>query len=233
MTERSTQQRSSVPASENERAKELLARARDHGRVMALTDAVFAIIMTLLVLDIRVPRLAAGENLAQGLLRVWPNLLVFVISFLLTGMYWVSHRDLFTLVRGVDRGLVWLNILFLLPVALVPFAASLLAEYSRNALALQLYGLLLIVIELLGLVLWVYIRSHPDLLFVPIGRRTLWSGAATVMTPALLSIIAILLAGRLPDISLGIYLTLPLLYFLAITFLRRSAPKDSPERDFM
>jgi TMEM175 potassium channel family protein len=66
-----------------------------------------------------VPRLAAGENLAQGLLRMWPNLLVFVISFLLTGMYWVSHRDLFTLVRGVDRGLVWLNILFLLPVALV------------------------------------------------------------------------------------------------------------------
>jgi uncharacterized membrane protein len=68
--------------------------------------------MTLLVLNIQVPKLAAGETLKTAfLLDVWPTVVVFVISFVLTGLYWVAHRDMFNLVRGVDRGLVWLNVL--------------------------------------------------------------------------------------------------------------------------
>ena len=133
MSQKSARQGSLAPAPDHEQAKELLERRRDPGRVMALTDGIFAIIMTLLVLDIQVPKLAADELLRTAfLLDVWPNVVVFVISFVLTGMYWVAHRDMFNLVRGVDRGLVWLNILFMLPVALVPAAAALLGAYSHE-----------------------------------------------------------------------------------------------------
>jgi uncharacterized membrane protein len=155
MSQKPAHQRSQATASDQEQAQELLKRIRDPGRVLALTDGVFAIIMTLLVLEIHVPQLAAGELLSTAfLLEVWPNIVVFVISFVLTGLYWVGHRDMFNLVRGVDRGLIWLNILYMLPVALVPAAAALLGAYSRDALALRLYGLLLLLISLMRLVLW-------------------------------------------------------------------------------
>ena len=90
--------------------------------------------MTLLVLEIHVPQLSAGMSLHTAfLLEVWPNVVVFVISFVLTGLFWVAHRDMFNLVRGVERGLVWLNILYMLPIALIPYAASLLGAYSQDA----------------------------------------------------------------------------------------------------
>ena len=203
MSQKSARQRSLTPAPDHEQTQELLERSRDPRRVTVLTDGVFAIIMTLLVLDIHVPQLAAGENLASGLLTVWPNLLVFVISFVLTGMYWVGHRDMFTLVRGVDRGLVWLNILFMLPVALVPFAASLLGAYSHDILAIRLYSLLLLLISLMRLLLWYFIGTRPHLLIEHVDRRTLWTGVATSIIPAILYIVSILLAGFAPYLRLS------------------------------
>src|SRR5215467_6870936 len=140
MSQSPTPHGSPVLASDQEQAQELLKRTSDPARVMALTDGVFAIIMTLLVLDIQVPKLAAGETLTNVfLIKVWPNIVVFVISFVLTALYWVVHRDMFNLIRGVDRGLIWLNILYMLPVALVPAAAALLSSYSHDALALRIY----------------------------------------------------------------------------------------------
>lgn len=233
MSQKPAQQRSLAPASDQEQAQELLERTRDPGRVMALTDGVFAIIMTLLVLEIHVPQLAAGESLSTAFLRdVWPSIVVFVISFVLTGLYWVGHRDMFNLIRGVDRGLIWLNILYMLPVALVPAAAALLGAYSHDALALRLYGLLLLLISLMRLVLWYYIGTRRHLLIEHVPPRTLWTGTFTQLTLILVFLIAIIFAGFAPYLSLGIYAGVPLLYFIGITFVRRSAPKGSLERDF-
>ena len=233
MSQKSARQRSLAPAPDHEQAQELLERRRDPGRVMALTDGIFAIIMTLLVLDIQVPKLAGSELLRTAfLLDVWPNVVVFVISFVLTGLYWVAHRDMFNLVRGVDRGLVWLNILFMLPVALVPAAAALLGAYSHDQLALRIYGLLFVLIALMRLALWYYIGTRRHLLIEHVDRRTLLTGAFTSIALILAYLIAILVAGFAPYLSLGIYAGVPVLYFIGITLLRRLAPKGSPERDF-
>lgn len=233
MSQIPAQQRSLAPESDQERAQEVLERTRDPGRVMALTDGVFAIIMTLLVLEIHVPQLSVGKSLPTAfLLEVLPNVVVFVISFVLTGLFWVAHRDMFNLVRGVERGLIWLNILYMLPVALIPYAASLLGAYSQDALALRLYGLLLLLISLMRLMLWLYIGTRPHLLIEHVDRRTLRSGALQAIALILLSLIAMLFAGFAPYISLGIYAGVPVLYFIVVTFLRRSAPKGSLERDF-
>ncbi len=163
---------------------------------------------------------------------VWPNLVVFAISFVLTGLYWVIHRDMFNLVRGVNRELVWLNILFILPVALVPAAAALLGAYSRDAFALRLYGLLLVVIALMRLALWYYIATRRHLLIEHIPPRTFWTGALLSIALILIYLIAMLFADVAPYLSLGIYAGVPLLYFIGITFVRRLAPKGSLERGF-
>ena len=76
---------------------------RDPARVIALSDGVFAIVLTLLVLGLEVPELGPGQSLGSAVVGLGPKFVAYVISFLMTGMYWVWHRDLFAGVRHVDR----------------------------------------------------------------------------------------------------------------------------------
>jgi uncharacterized membrane protein len=113
-------------AEDADSARALVEQLHDPTRVLALSDGVFSIIITLLVLDVRVPELTQGQSLNEALREVRPSFTAFVVSFIIAGMYWVGHRDLFAVIRRTDRGLVWLNILFLLPLCLLPFGAQLL-----------------------------------------------------------------------------------------------------------
>jgi uncharacterized membrane protein len=115
---------------------------------------------------------------------------------------------------------------------LVPAAAALLSSYSHDALALRIYGLLLLLIAFMRLVLWYYIGTRRHLLIEQVPWRTLWMGGLTSITLILLYLIAILLSGFAPYLSLGMYAVVPVLYFLGITFVRKSALKGSLERDF-
>jgi Endosomal/lysosomal potassium channel TMEM175 len=78
-------------------------RRRHPSRVLALTDGVFAIIITLLVLDIHVPELSVHEKLGTAIVEVRPSFISFVIAFIVAAMQWVGHRDLFTLIRSASR----------------------------------------------------------------------------------------------------------------------------------
>lgn len=88
----------------DEQTRALLERAHDPSRVLALSDGVFSIIITLLVLEIHVPELTQGHTLTEALAGVRPSFNAFVVTFILTGLYWVGHRDLFALIRRTDRG---------------------------------------------------------------------------------------------------------------------------------
>jgi uncharacterized membrane protein len=83
---------------------------------------------------------ATSSRAQEALAELRPSLVAFVISFVLAGMYWVGHRDLFALIRRTDRGLVWLNILYLLPLCLLPFGAGLLGRYDTEPVALRIYA---------------------------------------------------------------------------------------------
>ena len=85
-------------------ARALFERQHDPSRVLALSDGVFAILITLLVLDVHLPELSQGQSLNAALREIRPSFTAFVISFILAGMYWVGHRDLFALIRRADRG---------------------------------------------------------------------------------------------------------------------------------
>src|SRR5215467_3231249 len=113
-------------------------RKHDPTRVLALSDGVFAIAITLLVLEIHVPDLSGGETLGQALQDVRPSFVAFLISFVVIAIAWAGHRDFFSLIRRTDRNLVWLNILYLLPISVLPFGAALMARYDKEPTALKM-----------------------------------------------------------------------------------------------
>jgi uncharacterized membrane protein len=97
-------------------------------RVEAFSDGVFAIAITLLILDVHVPPSTAG-NLAAALIRQWPTYAAFLISFSFIGIMWVNHHRLFNHIRRSDNGLMFYNLLLLLGVTVVPFPTALIAAH--------------------------------------------------------------------------------------------------------
>jgi len=220
------------PARAGDHARARFEREHDPSRVLAITDGVFAIITTLLVLDVHVPELSQGQSLNEALLEVRSSLTAFAISFVLAGMYWVGHRDLFALIRRTDRGLVWLNILYLLPLCLLPFGTKLLGRYDQEPRALRIYGLVLVGIALMRVVIWLYATNRQHLLWQRLDDRQRRAGLALAVAPGLAYLLAILVAGVAPVASLAIYAGLPLLYFLSITVLRRGRKGEQEYGEF-
>jgi uncharacterized membrane protein len=129
-------------------------------RIIALSDGVFAIVITLLVLELRVPDVAKSE-LSDALVEIAPKILSHAISFVVLGIYWIGHHNMFMHVKRHDRVLLWLNILFLLFVASMPFPTGLIVQYFDQQLAIVLYAGLLVAAGLsLDLIWWYVTRSR-------------------------------------------------------------------------
>ncbi|MFK8907279.1 TMEM175 family protein [Streptomyces sp. YS-3] len=139
-------------------------------RLSALSDGIFAVAMTLLVLDLHVPEMpdghgagplwsdgswAAERRLASQLGHLAPHMLVYLLGFLTLGMFWVGQQTQLTHLARGDRHLTWIHLAFLTAVALMPFSTALLAEYTAFRLALVVYWLHLL---LLGMLLLASLR---------------------------------------------------------------------------
>jgi uncharacterized membrane protein len=103
------------------------------GRIEAFSDGVFAIAITLLILEIEVPHVAPGERLWSALADLWPSYAAYLVSFVTIGIIWVNHHGIFTAVTRIDRPLLFMNLLVLLWVAFLPFPTAVVAEYLRDA----------------------------------------------------------------------------------------------------
>ncbi|HTP23130.1 MAG TPA: TMEM175 family protein [Solirubrobacteraceae bacterium] len=139
----------------------------DTGRVEAFSDGVFAIAITLLVLDIKVTDF---EHLRKALANEWPAYLAYVTSFTTVGSVWLAHHNLFSRLRYIDATLLRLNLLLLMATAFLPFPTSVLAEAlhtgeSAERTAVAFYGAAALVIELLLRRAVLYAESRPDLEF--------------------------------------------------------------------
>ena len=211
---------------------EHVEHAHDPARVLALSDGVFAIIITLLVLEIHVPDLAQGQSLEGALREVRPSFVAFLISFVIVAISWAGHRDLFTLIRYTDRALVWLNFAYLLPLSVIPFGATLLARYDEDPVALRMYGMLLLWIVIMRIAIWWYATGRSSLLYAPVDDRSRLAVVVLVAASAVVYVIAILIAEASPRGSLAIYAIMPILYFVGITVARSTAPAESVEADF-
>ncbi|MFI7067137.1 TMEM175 family protein [Kribbella sp. NPDC050124] len=138
----------------------------DTSRVEAFSDGVFAIAITLLVIELHPPELEPGEHLWPALLDTWPQFAAYVTSFAVIGIMWVNHHSMFRRIQRVDRGLMFLNLLLLLWTALLPFPTNLFAEYlqdpSSNAnVAAAIYSTNLTLAAIaFSLIWWYALRTH-------------------------------------------------------------------------
>jgi uncharacterized membrane protein len=186
------------------------------GRMEALTDGIFAIAMTLLVLDVRLPGVVVGVNQARDLFvqvaALWPTLLSFAVSFIILAMFWVAHHTEFRYIKKLDNKLIWLNIFYLLFVALLPFSAALLGEFGRNQTAVVIYGVHLIVMVIIQYFIWSHASGNKNLVEENLDPRinTLAKRLAIVATCAYT--LAILLSFWNVNITLIIYALVPLPY---------------------
>ncbi|MFC1417108.1 TMEM175 family protein [Streptacidiphilus cavernicola] len=120
-----------------------MARLNDSGRVEAFSDGVFAIAITLLILEVKVP---SGPGIGRQLLHHWPSYAAYVVTFLIIGIMWANHHTVFSYVARVDRVLLFLNLLLLMVCSALPWAAGLVASYldgadhGEAAIALAVYS---------------------------------------------------------------------------------------------
>ena len=127
----------------SEQVEQMHRGGKELDRIVNFSDAVFAIALTLLVLDIRVPEISedrVADELPAQLLALWPKNFGYVLSFVVIISFWNIHHSIFSTIRGYDRGLIWLNSIFLMFVAVVPFPTALISEYGSHQLPMVIYA---------------------------------------------------------------------------------------------
>jgi uncharacterized membrane protein len=135
---------------------------KETARIEAFSDGVFAIAITLLILEIKIPSAGSGD-LSRQLLRQWPSYVAFVISFAFIGIMWINHHRLFTHIKRSNNVLLFLNLLLLLGVCAVPFPTAVLAQYlsrSDQRAAAILYHGTYFAIAIFFNILWRYASRH-------------------------------------------------------------------------
>ena len=198
---------------------------RDTMRLVAFSDGVFAITITLLVLEIRPP--TGDESLLHGLVELWPSYLAYAVTFLFIGQVWANHHVMFDHIRAADRLVLLLNTLLLMAVAFLPFATSVLAEALRSGddqrTAVVFYAIAFAVTALTFNAVWQYA-----------GRQRLLSetldpaGATAISRRFQLALawlaIGALLGAALPVLGLAVIVAFNAVYWLPI-------PGESPRPD--
>lgn len=136
-------------------------------RIGTFSDSVFAVAITLLVLNIHVPSISlhlTSQTLASRLGDLWPNYEAFVLSFVIIGIYWILHHLMFRYIERYNGPFLWLNLFFMMCIVIMPFTASLISEYGQTSIATIVYAANLAVASLLMAVIWWYAVGRGQLM---------------------------------------------------------------------
>jgi uncharacterized membrane protein len=207
---------------------ERFTRGRLHlTRTEAFSDGVFAIVVTLLVLELKVPALkdhGSATELAHALVELLPKFMSWLISFIIVCKFWVNHHHLLGLARHADYGLLWINAMFLMGQSFIPFPTSLVGEYPHNPLAVSLFGCVFTINTLLFLALQAYVIRRlikPELAAEqdPHALRKAFIGPAFYLTGATVAWVSV-------HAAFVIYALTPLFYITPRQWQRPAASAD-------
>ncbi len=193
------------------------ARQLPTRRLEALVDGVFAIAITLLVIEIKVPIVESGNSsdLVGALLHKWPSYVAYAVTFFIVGAYWINHHRMFFLLRGVDHKFLLLNILCLMAVAIIPFPNAVLAEYVNDpdmrSVATVVYGIAMLVLAVFFNLTWQY-AARRGLLRLDIDRAKVQKVLRSYAFGPVIFLAGIALSGWAPVPVLIVYLLSPLGY---------------------
>lgn len=186
-------------------------------RIEALSDGIFAIVMTLLILELHVPNLpptAPNVDVTPALIALWPKFVSYFVTFVSLGVFWIGHHMMYHAIRRADRTLLWLNIFFFMFVSLLPFSTSVLNAFPSAFIAPFFFGANLAIIGWLLFFQWIYVNSQPDMLAAFVGaeyRSTV--KFRMLMVPVVTTLTAVICFWSV-GISLAIYLLLLPVYML-------------------
>jgi uncharacterized membrane protein len=188
-------------------------------RLIFLSDGVFAIAMTLLVVELTLPEVTSGSSADLGprLLALSPKYLSYAVSFLVIASYWASHQRVFSHVVRADDRLVVLNVLLLLCIAFQPFPTSVLGIYGDQPLAVMFYAATLAVTGGIVLAMWIYATAGRRLVAKDLSPRLIQSQTWRALTIPAVFLISIPIALANPTLAKYFWLTTA----LVIGVLRR------------
>jgi uncharacterized membrane protein len=169
-------------------------------RLEAFSDGIFAIVITLLVLEIRLPE-TDYSNLPAALRSILPKILAYVMSFAIIGLYWVFHHYTLNFIKQVDGMVLWINILFLLFISFLPFPTIIMGRYPFQTLSVVMYGANLLLINATGFASIIHLRRNKHLssaLFTDVIYK---SQIKLYLIVNFLYVAAIALAFFLPSVS--------------------------------
>jgi uncharacterized membrane protein len=184
-------------------------------RIVFFTDAVMAIVSTILVIELALPDLSATElasQLPEILVSLLPKFMSYALSFLIIGSFWVRHHIIFSYIRKYDNRLLWLNIIFLLFLALIPFATGVLGATVFVAASVIFYSGIVASASVVFLLMWIHASHNNRLVSPSVSKSTIqYEERRSMVTTAsfLLAIPAALVDVRL---SIAAWAMVPLIF---------------------
>ena len=185
-------------------------------RVEAFSDGVFAIAITLLILDIKIPH--GTPSLSASLRALWPYYLTYILTFVTVGIYWANHSYIFRLYRKTDHGFNLLNVFFLMCISFVPFPTAVLGEYvavpHQQRAAIIFYAVGFWLCALSWYLIWLYARRRPGMIDPRLAPRFVQFLSRQYLLSTVLYSAALLVAFASSAGSLAITVGLTFLYLL-------------------
>jgi uncharacterized membrane protein len=201
-------------------------------RMILFSDAVFAIAITLLVIEIKIPEFhkESGEVLTENALlhklaELIPKFVGFLISFLLIGQYWVVHHRMFSYVTGFTDRLIWLNIFFLLAVALMPFSTGFYSEYVMHKVISPVifYTANVALLGIINFLMWRYISNPKNNLTENLSQPMARFFSARALTVPIIFIVFSFVYLYNPAIAFWIPPLIPLILKIIFAPLKKKA----------
>ena len=198
-------------------------------RLVFFSDAVFAIAITLLALELRLPAMPHAGNgaLWQAIVGLWPRYLSFLVSFLVIGLFWIGHHRMFRLINRFDDALLWINLLFLMCIVVIPYPTAVLGEHAGTAAAVMLYAGVLAATGLLQTAIWLYATTGRRLVDTTLPdaqyRLLVRLVSARVFGSPIVFLVSVALAYRWPVFAMYSWILIAP-HMLLIRWLGRRTP---------
>jgi len=193
--------------------------AEEYGldRLINFSDAVIAIAITLLVLEIRLPGVTRGlpaQEITNEILALWPKYLGYLVSFWVIGLYWMAHHRIFRLISSYDRRLLTLNLAFLVTVAFMPFPTSVLFDYAGGFVVVLLYAGTLTLTGLSLVAIWLYATHDHRLVDAQLDDALINNQTRSLLVGPGIFLLSIAVAAFNPDLAMYAWLLQIPAYFL-------------------
>jgi uncharacterized membrane protein len=189
----------------------------EKSRIAALADGIFAVAMTLLVLDLKLPEGTKMSNDAavwRQLSELTGRFSTYALSFIVLGIFWISHHSLFHFVRRVSRDMLWLNLLFLLFITLLPFSTNLLSAHNHLQTPVVVYGINLLLLCSISLLQLSYLGRHPELSHDQLTPSWIANVRRRLLIPMVIVVTSIAISFYNPSIAMSAYWLLFIFHFL-------------------